>query len=358
MKQIFINILKLFFITQREETLSPDSIKSILVVRQHDQLGDMLCVVPLLRALRNRYASAHITLVASPVNYEIMRNHPYTNEVLNYNKPLFFKSPFAFVKFFRVLRTRPYNLAVVPSTVSISFTSNLISLISGAGIRIGPDALQGTPNTSKRCFTHTVLLDWKNEPRRHQTLRNLDILKPLQIEPGDCSLVIGLTKQEEEEAILFLKPIRKQFPLLIGIHPGAGKRENRWNAERFASIANRLHKELNAGIVITAGPMDDEPLKEILNHLSCPYTLIQNTPLRKVAALIDQLSLYITNDTGVMHIAGATRTNVLSLFGPTDPLQWAPIGSKNHYIGAKEGELRNLSVEEVFSMAELILKGK
>jgi ADP-heptose:LPS heptosyltransferase len=333
-----------------------EEIRNILVVRQHDQLGDMLCAIPLLRSLRERFPTASTTLVASPVNYQIMLHNPFVDEVLNYDKLKFFPGLQNIWRFYRKIRSRTHDLAVVPVTVSISTTSNMIAFLSGAPVRIGPRVLQGRNNSTSFCFTTTMNLDWTSEPRRHQTLRNLDILQPLNITTRDLSCPLGFTTEERNTAKVSLGHLRSRRSLLVGFHPGAGKLANRWHAEKFASIANKLSREHNAGIVITVGPMDKECLQQIKQHLQCEYVVVEDQRLRQVAALIDQLDLFIANDTGIMHVAGGTSVHTLSLFGPTDPLQWAPVGTKNRFISAKDGKMDSITTEEVYNVVELIIQ--
>jgi len=354
-KSIAVRLIRVFVRPRKTDTaFDASNVRSILVVRQHDQLGDMLCAVPLLRALRQKFPSASITLVASPVNYSVMLHHPYVDEVIAYDKARFLVSVRAL---WESIRKKQFDLAVVPGTVSISFTSNLIALLSGARWRIGPESLNGIPNASSYCFSTTVVLNWTEEKRRHQSLRNLDILRPLGISTNDLSSIIGLTTEEKKEARRLLAPLRKQFRFLVGLHPGAGKTANRWRADGFSTVANRLSKELGAGIVITSGPKDEEHVQQVLRHLEGTYLLIARQPIRAVAAVIDGLDLYITNDTGTMHVAGGTAAGILAIFGPTDPLEWAPVGQKNHYITAKDGRVASITDEEVFSMASVILRG-
>ena len=354
-KRAVITILRIFFPPSPFARLDLSGVKSILVVRQHDQLGDMLCAVPLLRALRTSFPNARITLVASPVNYDIMRHHPYVNEVVNYEKQLFFKSPASLLKFHRALKNGRYDLAVVPTTVSISLTSNLIAFISRAKIRVGAEMLNGMPNSTSFLFSVTTRMRWDEDANRHQTLRNLDILKPLGMATEDLETLIGMTDEEKSEANRFLSSLRSEHKILIGLHPGAGKLPNRWPAERFAEAANQLCEEFSAAAVITAGPVDDEPINSMLRHIRCRFVLVRRRPIRTVAAIMSQLNLFITNDTGIMHVAAATGVPTLSLFGPTDPLQWAPIGSKNHYILARDGDINSISIQEVVEKAGRML---
>lgn len=323
-------------------------------MRQHDQLGDMLCAVPLLRAVRFSFPSAQISLVTSPVNNEIMKHHPYVNRVICYDK----RTNGSLLQFVYELRSQQYDLAIVPATVSISLTSNLIALFSRSRWRVGPSEVQGIPNESSFCFTHPVELNWVAEPHRHQALRNLDIVQSLAISTEDLSGTIGLTESEIAEANEKLGPLRANSALLIGIHPGAGKPGNRWPARKFADLVNRLHQEKNAGIVITAGPMDGEALREVIRWLACPHLVISNESIRKVASIINAVDIFISNDTGIMHVAGATEAFLISLFGPTDPLQWAPHGTGNQYITAGDKDISSIDVEDVYSMVESMIAAR
>lgn len=330
---------------------SRSSIGSIVVVRQHDQLGDMLCTIPLLRALRAVFPAARITLVSGIVNHEIMLHHPSVNLVLQFPKG----NLISIVHFGFMLRKSSYDMAIVPSTVSFSFTSAVVSLISGAGTRIGAKRIDLSDNPAGFCYTNGVGLDWRSDPHRHQALRNLDVLHPLDIEWDDLSTTIGITIDEKRVASTLLAGYHGKYRWLVGIHPGAGKKENRWPVERFAELVNRIAQQTMAGVVISIGPMDNEVFEQITPHIRCEYILLRNKPIREVAAVIDQLDLFISNDTGVMHVAGATSTRLLALFGPTDPLQWAPVGKKNHYIAAAGGDIRQITVDEVARMALLVL---
>ena len=104
--------------------------------------------------------------------------------------------------------------------------------------------------------------------------------------------------------------------------------------------------------------MDEEPLARLAGLLDCESMIVRNEPIRTVASLINELDLFVTNDTGVMHVAGGTAAQTLSLFGPTDPLQWAPVGAKNRFIAARDGKIDSLSVDEVIDIVSLILQDR
>ncbi len=365
-KTSFINLLKkilktdLIAIVDKSDKLKIDlgDVKKILVIRQHNQLGDMLCAVPLLRALRQRFPSAKITLITSPVNYEVMKDNPYIDEVLNFNKVEFLKSPRKFFDFIKKIKS-DFDIAIVPSTVSISTTSNLLAYISKAKTRIGPKSIDGKENPTSFLFNYQVILDWRNEQMKHQTERNLDIVRPFGIDTEDLSYVIPSFDGDRKFAREFLKE-REKFNFVIGYHPGAGKVPNRWDALKFAELAIKLAEKFNALTLITAGPMDDEPVKKMIDEIEgkLKYLVLKNEKISRIVAVIESIDLFITNDTGIMHVAGATQTPVISLFGPTNPYQWSPLNRDKFFIWSRTGNINDITVEQVYNLAKEILLKK
>jgi heptosyltransferase III len=340
--------------------IDPARVRSILVVRQHNQLGDMLCVVPLLRALRNTYRSARIVLIASPVNYAVMRHHRLLDDVVNFDKREFLKDGRLHLlrlrEFVRSLRRNDFDMTIVPSTVSMSMTSDLLAYLSGAACRVGPGSLNGRKNKGRFFYTERVDLDWGNAPGRHQTLRNLDVVRDLSLETPDLTLELTLLPEERERGAAEYAKVRAGARSVIAFHPGAGKVPNRWPTESFRRVIEALCESEQAKIVVVRGPMDDEPVEALVRSLHVPYYLIENRSIREVASFLASVDLLVSNDTGVMHVGAAAGTAVLSLFGPTDPLQWAPQGPGNRCLRGASGDIAAIRVESVIALAREMLR--
>jgi len=338
----------------------PECVRNIVVIRQHNQLGDMLCVVPLLRALRSLYTGARVSLVASPANLDVMLHSRYLDEVIPFEKKEFLGAgglhPGKLLAFLRGLRSRRFDMAIVPATVSVSSTSDLLAYASRAPIRAGAAALEGVGNPYGFLFNLTRRLDWRGDPHRHQTLRNYDIVGSFVPEPTDLTHELTLTEKESEIGREHAESIGRGFERIVAFHPGAGKVPNRWPVDRFAALANALGREFQAMVLVTAGPMDDEPLNQMECGLSVPHYLLKNESIRHVAAILRFASLVVSNDTGIMHVAGGVGSPVLSIFGPTDPLQWAPLGAKNRSVVGTAGDIATVSVEDVLWVAREMLR--
>lgn len=339
--------------------LDQRSLRSILVVRQHNQLGDMLCVVPLLRALRGKFPDSRIVLLASPVNYAVMLHHRLLDEVIKYDKREFLGGgrirPGALWRFLRSLRAQRFDMAIVPATVSMSFTSDLLSFFSGARLRIGPGALAERENPGNFLYTHPVRLGWEGDPGRHQTLRNFDVCRGLGLDAPELDLEITLLPEERKNGSMEIEKLRGGARGVVAFHPGAGKTPNRWPVDSFAQVIGAMSRHDSCGIVIIKGPMDNEPVELLVNSLTVPFYLVEGRPIREVASILASVDLVVSNDTGVMHVAAAVGTRVLSLFGPTDPRQWAPPGPKNRYIACGSGVIAEITVDEVLRAARQML---
>ena len=361
LKHLLSTLLRFFLPRDSGSIPDPKDVRRILVIRQHNQLGDMLCAVPLLRALRLAYKSARIALMASPVNADVMRNNRYIDSLIVYDKKNFTGNggihPGRLFTFIAQLRKERYDIVVVPMTVSVSFTSCLLAFLSGAKIRIGAERIDGKENGSAPFFTRPVELDWRSEPHRHQTLRNLDTARELPLPEVPLSSEITLSGEEllAGNTIVVREVAGRKHA--VAFHPGAGKVPNRWPAERFADVANLLADRVQARVFVTRGPMDEEPVAGMLNQLQELPVVVQNKPIRVIAAILAHMDLVVSNDTGIMHVAAAVGVPVISLFGPTDPHQWAPIGSSHRYLFAGP-DIMAISTEEVVKHAVELLDQK
>ncbi len=114
--------------------------KKFLIVRQHNQLGDLLAGVSLFRALKETYPQSHLTLIVSPFNYPGLIKNKFIDRMFIFDKKKIFKADY-FSEFLKILRD-DYDVAIVPVVVSISFTSNLIARLSKSKIRIGPESFK------------------------------------------------------------------------------------------------------------------------------------------------------------------------------------------------------------------------
>jgi lipopolysaccharide heptosyltransferase II len=348
-KAILFGFLRIFIHVRKCTTVPRASVKNILVIRQHNQLGDMICVTPFLRALRTTYPDAYLALLAKPMNAEILRGSTFLDEVIVYDKARFFSAPFEVWRFAKTLKSRAFDLILVPSTVSMSVTSDVLAFFSGSKRRIGPASLDGKKNMTAFLYNATVALDWRDRPTIHQTQRNIDIASLLVLDDVSRELEIGLSEEELTEGETLIRENSGGREIVIGIHPGAAKIPNRWDALCFAEIANRCAEIYGAYIVVTAGPNDEEPLHEMMVNVPNKSLVLLNKPIRQVASAIAHCDLYVTNDTGMMHVAAATGTPTLALFGPTPPLQWAPPGDKHKFILGSDSDIHSITVEKVWA---------
>ena len=152
------------------------------------------------------------------------------------------------------------------------------------------------------------------------------------------------------------KTLSHAAPRVIVYHPGAGKAPNRWPAGLFARLADELSASVPSATIITSGPMDDGPVSAMTGSLHTSFEVIKNQPIRDVASAIRFADLLVSNDTGIMHVAAAVGTPVLSLFGPTDPGEWAPTGGRHRYIRGEDQDIGKIPFDAVLKAANEMLR--
>ena len=143
-------------------------------MRQHNQIGDMLCSLTLYKGLKKSFPGSRITLVAAKTNYEIpfFDINPFVDRVIVFDKSSLLK----IISFIKSLRSLKYDLGLVPSTIVLSRTSHIINWLSGAKKRVGVNSIDGKLNPSNKYLNVKSDFLWDGI---HQSLRNLDIINQI-----------------------------------------------------------------------------------------------------------------------------------------------------------------------------------
>lgn len=354
--KIVYSFFKLFFSVDENPDRQISNPKKILIIRQHNQLGDLLSGVSLFRALKETYPLSQISLVVSPFNYPGMVKNKFLDRIYVFDKKKLFNPVYFYrtLKFFR----EGFDLAIVPVVVSISFTSNLIAGMSKSKIRIGAKSLNGEPNFSAFFFDRRIELDWRNHPDSNVSERSLDIVRPFAINTNNYKSEISFNGVDTSAAKKFIEDFSDQSKKqLIGLHVGAGKANNRWSLEKYALLVKKLENNFSANFYLTGGWAEREELNYLIKNVHIDFGKFINKPIPQIAALISMSDLFISNDTGIMHVAGTTDTPQISIFGPTNPFNWAPIGPNKYFIRKSE-LIDDVSVDDVFHLCEIILSKK
>jgi heptosyltransferase-2 len=319
-------------------------LERILLVRQQNQLGDLLLGTPALRAIRARAPSARIDLVVGPQNADAVRGSRRLDHVLVYDKAAWMRRPLDGRRFAVELREARYDLALVLSTVSFSYTSAWLAAISGARFRGGRPGPGGRGAEIARDVYHWSL----PAPRegRHQTAVNLDLVAPFGVTPDGGEPEIFVDESEQAAGRDALDAALGRGALRVVIHPGAGKKPNRWPAERFGEVAAALAAEGHR-VAICSGPAELGLLAAMERGAATNLPRLGPLRFRELAGAFRAADLVLANDTGVMHLAAATGVKVLALFGPTDPALWCPAAPAARVLRAPGGDLARLPVDVV-----------
>ena len=354
--KLVYSFFKLLFALDENPARQINNPQKILIVRQHNQLGDLLSGVSIFRAIKETYPKSHISLIVSPFNYPGIVKNKYLDKIYVFDKTKLF-NPLYFFQMVKFLRS-DYDVAIVPVTVSISFTSNLLARFSKSKARIGPKSLNGELNPSAFLFDRRIDIDWRKHPDSNVSERSLDIVRPFGINTENYSSEITINGTDANSARKFVEEFSdKNKKLLVGLHVGAGKPTNRWSLEKYAALVKKIEQNYPANFYLTGGWAEKEELSYMAKNCDINFGKFINKPIPQIAALVSMSDLFISNDTGIMHVAGATNTPQISIFGPTNPFNWAPIGINKYFIRKSE-LIDDVSVEDVYHLCDLILSKK
>lgn len=334
--------------------------KRILIIKP-SSLGDIIHGLPILKAFRDKWPEAKISWLIKDIYTGIFDGNTYIDELILFKKNSLTTAIMAFRK---RLREGRFNIAVDMQGL---FRSGLIAYLSGAIVRVGfRDARELAP----LFYTHKV-----DAPRNlHAVDRNLKLAASLGCEIQEIKFPLKVSQEALNEVSEFLKKnqLNTRYPL-VTLVPGGRWEKKRWPAHSFSRLGDLLSQELNASILFIGNNEEKRLINDIRRAMKISSTEAIDFPLQKLTALLSRSDVVVTNDSGPIHIAAATGTPVVALFGPTDPGRTGPY-TKKHLIIRKDMEcipcfrkrciydsfvcMESITPEEVLEGVKRILKNQ
>lgn len=299
--------------------------KKILILRT-DRLGDVILSTPAIKAIRMHYPKSYIAFLCRPYTQQVLEGNPYLDKVVVYDKYGKHKGFFSTLRFSFQLRKEKFDLALILHPTN---RAHMITFFAGIPRRIGWD--------KKLSFLLTDrLVHRKDAGRKHELEYNFDILRQAGIHLKSKEIYIPL----KEEAILKVDKLLEEQGLresdkLVVVHPSASCPSKRWPQENFLELISLLKKkkEIKIALITSADQVEfgkmltaSQELIDLRGYLS----------LLETAALLNKASLFISCDSGPVHIAAGLNVPVISIFGRSQPglspKRWAPVGKNSYFL--------------------------
>ncbi|MFA6542678.1 MAG: glycosyltransferase family 9 protein [Bacteroidota bacterium] len=329
--------------------------KRILIVKQHDQLGDLLMATPAIRAVRKRFPGAHLAVVVRSYTAPMIWENPNIDEVIVFHEKLKEWNWKVLRGFLDQLRQQGgYDCAIMLNTISRSLSSDIIALLSRAKYIIGPDHLSLDPSIPEKIYD---VLTHRSEKVQHEIEHNLDIVRSFGVHDDGFEYDLEIDNQERIEAEnIFQSANLQNSSLAIGVHFGTLDKTRRFPLKKLAQVIDWLKSHYDCEVVIVVGP-NELPLRDqLLGMLKSKVVTAPVMPVRVAAAFIKRLHLFLCNDTGTLHIASAMRVPTVSFHGMNDPAVWKPVHPRHIGVRAADAKITSISVEQVTGALAIQLK--
>jgi len=307
----------------RSKTPFPFKSARNILVRSPNWIGDVVMTLPAVAAVRNTLSDAKITVLTKPWVADLFHMCPDVEEVMIFQSPGIHEGLVGKCRLAAEIRERRFDAAVL---LQNAVEAAILTYLAGIPVRAGYNS-----DGRGLLLTHSVRRT-KEIRRVHQIDYYLEMVKALGFESAGRTVRLHIGGDADAVAGELLKQhgIDKDKPL-IGIAPGATYGPaKRWYPDRFARVADRLCEDFGAQVALFGSRADQAVTEEVQRHAGCSLIDIAGrTSLKEAIALIGRCRLFISNDSGLMHVAGALGIPMIAVFGSTNPVTTSPVGEKS-----------------------------
>lgn len=283
-------------------------------------------MIPSLVAVKRSFPHAQITVLATPWVIPLLENHPAVDRTMIMEKSAGLIVSFKeLARIISWLRGERFDLAILFQN---AFEAAFLAYMGRVRYTVGYD-------TDRRGFflTHKVIRD-RDILLVHQAEYFLGLMEAMgwAVEGGEPTLYLNDQDIKSTSSILSSMGIEDSL-FVVGLNPGAvyGSAK-RWSEHRFAILGDWVAKRWGARVLLFGSPSEREIAAEVSHHMHTnPVNLCGRTTLGQAMALIKRCNLFVTNDTGLMHVAAAFNVPIVAIFGSTDPVATGPM-SRNARI--------------------------
>lgn len=305
---------RLFRTNATRRTTDPDSVRRILVIKPCC-LGDVLMATPALRALSEHFPHAAIDVLTTGWSAVALQGNSRISRVLRYpDSPKFAR----IASLARQLRGEKYDIGI---SLDRSPVANALLALSGIPVRAGIDNKGRGVGLTRRVIP---------QPRQHETELYLAVLATLDVPPQGVEPEYFPDAAARERARELLP--RSDGPLVVihpggAINPGSTMISKRWPATSFGELASLLGHQLGASVILVGSASDRPAVETTKDFADVPLLdLCDKLSFQELAAVCAEADLYIGNDSGVSHLASAVGAPTVTIFGPTSPYLYRPLG--------------------------------
>lgn len=311
------------------ESVDLDRVRRVLFVRPNFRLGNLVLTTPALSIARRSLPEAELHLLTTSPYRKLLRGHPDVDRLVTLDREMFYR-PWSLIRFVRAMRAVHYDLAVDCSEGE-SMTGAFLARLSAARWRVAP---RGSPYAP--LYNVRVPLD---RARHHRVERLADLLEEIGFSRDDLGLSVELSASERGWAERRAR--EWNFPgdtPIVGVNIGA-RNDKRWPIERFLDVIRGFDAERDVGIVVFAGPEDRDRLAALEGRLPESVAVDTTDRVRRFAALLERCAVFVTGDTGPMHLAAAVGTPTVSIFLKDNHATFAPIGTRHRCVLEEGGDI-------------------